>query len=122
MTDIAVSTDASVVLAKAYEQGEYDTRVEELEFEDQPSTDDVAQRSQTVREMSVALQDSDVEYEVRGVVGEEGTALVELAEVVDSDILYVQERGRSPTGKALFGSASQTILLNAPCPVTYVRS
>lgn len=122
VTDIAVATGASVVLAKAYEQSEYKKRVEELEFESQPSTDDVAQRSQTVREIGATLQESVVEYEVRGVVGEEGTAFVDLAEAVDSDILYIQGKGRSPTGKALFGSTVQTILLNAPCPVTYVRS
>jgi nucleotide-binding universal stress UspA family protein len=120
--DVAVPTDASVVLAKAYDEDEYEQRVDELDFESKPSTDQVAQRSQTIRDAEALLDEATVEYDVRGVVGEEGDAIVGLAEAVDPDLLYVQGKGRTPTGKALFGSTAQTILLNAPCPVTYVRS
>jgi nucleotide-binding universal stress UspA family protein len=37
------------------------------------------------------------------------------------DLLVVGGRGRSPTGKAVFGSTVETVLRRAPCPVTYVR-
>lgn len=120
--DVAGPTDASVVLARAYEEEEYEQRVEELDFEGAPSTDDVAQRSQTVRDVAAALDDAGIGHDVRGVVGEEGDAVVDLAKSVGPDLLYVQGKGRTPTGKALFGSTAQTILLNAPCPVTYVRT
>lgn len=121
VVDVAGPTEASVVLARAYDEDEYKKRVNELEFESQPSTDEVAQRSESIRKVARVLDDNGVDYEVRGVVGEEGDAFVDLAETVDSDLLYIQGEGRTPTGKALFGSGAQTVLLNAPCPVTYVR-
>lgn len=118
--DVAEPTDATVVLAKAYGEEEYEQRVDELDFEGQPKTDQVAQRNETVRDAETVLREAAIEYEVRGVVGEEGDALVELAKTIDADLMYIQGKGRTPTGKALFGSTAQTILLNAPCPVTYV--
>lgn len=119
--DVAEPTDATVVLAKAYGEEEYEQRVDELDFEGQPKTDQVAQRNETVRDAETVLREAAIEYEVHGVVGEEGDALVELAKTIDADLMYIQGKGRTPTGKALFGSTAQTILLNAPCPVTYVR-
>jgi nucleotide-binding universal stress UspA family protein len=44
-----------------------------------------------------------------------------MAAGVDADMVFIQERRRSPAGKAVFGSAAQEVLLNAPCPVTFVR-
>jgi len=120
VVDVARPTDALVVLASAYEEEEYEQRVEELEFESQPSTDDVARRSRAVRNVGSDLDDAGVDYEVRGVVGEAGDAFVDLADAVDADLLSIQGKGRTPTGKALFGSTAQQMLLNAPCPVTYV--
>lgn len=122
VVDVAGPTDASVVLARAYEEDEYDERVEKLEFESQPTTDEVARRSEQVRNAARALQDAGIDYEIRGVVGEEGYPFVDLAKTLEPDFLHIQGKGRTPTGKALFGSTAQTILLNAPCPVTYVRT
>lgn len=122
VVDVAGPTDASVILVRAYEEEEYEERIDELEFESQPSTDEVARRSQSVRNIANSLQDANIEYEVRGVVGEAGGAFVDLAETVEPELLYIQEQGRTPTGKALFGSTAQTVLLNAPCPVTFVRT
>lgn len=120
--DVADPTDALVVLAKAYEEEEYERRAEKLEFDESPTTDEVARRSRAIRDMAVALDDAGIDYEIRGVVGTEGHAFVELANSIDPDLLYVQGKSRSPAGKALFGSTAQEILLNAPCPVTYIRS
>jgi nucleotide-binding universal stress UspA family protein len=120
--DVAGPTDASVVLAKAFEEDGYEERVKRLDFENQPTTDEVARRSRTIRNMAADLDNADIEYEIRGIVGEEGDAFVNLAKSVNSDLLYVQGQDRSPTGKALFGSTAQKVLLNAPCPVTYVQS
>jgi len=121
VVDVAGPTGASVVLARTYGEEEYNDRIAELDFESQPSTGEVARRSQSVRNIATTLQDENVEYEVRGVVGEEGDAFVQLAETVGSDLLYIQGEKRTPTGKALFGSTAQTVLLNAPCPVTFIR-
>jgi nucleotide-binding universal stress UspA family protein len=49
---------------------------------------------------------------------EEG--IVDLATDVDADLVVVGGRRRSPVGKALFGSVTQSVVLNAPVPVTVV--
>jgi nucleotide-binding universal stress UspA family protein len=47
--------------------------------------------------------------------------VVALAEELDADLVIVGGRTRSPAGKAVFGSTAQEILLESPCPVTFVR-
>lgn len=122
VVDVADPTAANVVLARAYKDEEYDERVDDLEFESQPTTDKVARRSEQVRSVARALQEAGIDYEIHGVIGEEGDPFVDLAKTIEPDLLHIQGKGRSPTGKALFGSAAQTVLLKAPCPVTYVRT
>lgn len=118
---VADPLDASVILAKAYEPEVYDQRVEKLELDDSPTPDAVARRSRAVRDLAAELDDAGVEYGVRGGIGEEGNAILDLANSINPDLLYVQGKSRSPAGKALFGSTAQQVLLNAPCPVTYVQ-
>ncbi|WP_169732160.1 universal stress protein [Halostagnicola larsenii] len=89
-------------------------------FDGKPSPDDVAQRSESVREIATALEAVDVPAETRGAVGKVGPELVSLSDAVDADLLFIQGRSRSPTGKELFGSTAQTVVLNATCPVTFV--
>lgn len=57
------------------------------------------------------------DYEVVGRVGNPGKKVVEYAEEVDARYLVIGGRARSPVGKALFGSETQSILLNANHPV-----
>ncbi len=48
--------------------------------------------------------------------------IVELADEFDADQIVMGSRKRSPTGKAVFGSVSQQVLLEADDPVTVVGS
>lgn len=123
--DVAVPTGADVVLAHVFTRGEYDDALSNLEFDRQSSevsADDVAQRHSTIRTLARAFDDADVDYEIRGAVGDHGDAIVDLAESVTADRVIVGGRRRSPTGKAVFGSVAQHVMLEAPCPVTFVRS
>lgn len=119
--DVAVPTGATVVLARVYTESEFEDTLAELDFDGQPAPDDVARRSESVRELVTALEAVDVPHEVRGAVGEVGSEFVSLADAADTDLVFIQGRSRSPTGKALFGSTAQTVLLNATCPVTFVQ-
>jgi nucleotide-binding universal stress UspA family protein len=52
--------------------------------------------------------------------GDPGTQVVEYAEEdVDADVISVAGRKRSPAGKAVFGSVSQTVMLDAEIPVFF---
>ena len=48
--------------------------------------------------------------------------LAEAGADVAADLVIVGGRRRSPTGKAVFGSTAQEVMLEAPCPVMFVRS
>jgi nucleotide-binding universal stress UspA family protein len=57
-------------------------------------------------------------------VGEENPAakVLELANEVDASILIIGARRRSPVGKFLLGSVTQTLILEADMPVIVVKS
>jgi nucleotide-binding universal stress UspA family protein len=55
-----------------------------------------------------------------GLVGEAADQLIQYADERDARYLVVGGRRRSPVGKALFGSVTQKVLLNASMPVVTV--
>jgi nucleotide-binding universal stress UspA family protein len=50
-----------------------------------------------------------------------GEQIVGFAKQVEADMVVLGLRRRSMAGKALFGSNSQHIIMNAPCPVLTIR-
>ncbi|MDS0296394.1 universal stress protein [Halogeometricum luteum] len=123
--EVAGPAGARVVLGHVFTREEYDSALDNLEFDrnaDEVSADDVAARHSTVRELVAQLDAADVEYEIRGRVGDHGESIVGLARDVDADRIVVGGRRRSPAGKAVFGSVAQEVMLSAPCPVTFVRA
>jgi nucleotide-binding universal stress UspA family protein len=58
--------------------------------------------------------------EIVGLVGKPSQRVLEYADDVDADYVVVGGRKRSSVGKVLFGSVTQSILLNAECPVITV--
>jgi nucleotide-binding universal stress UspA family protein len=102
---------------------EFDDAVETLDYEfgDGADPDEVASHHSTIRDIEDRLDEAGVDWMVRGDVGPHGKRIVSLAETSDVDLVIVGGEKRSPTGKAVFGSTAQTVMLNAPCPVTFVR-
>jgi len=47
-------------------------------------------------------------------------SIVEMASEIGADKVVVSGRNRSPAGKALFGSVTQSVALNSPVPVAIV--
>jgi nucleotide-binding universal stress UspA family protein len=62
----------------------------------------------------------DVEV-LQDVVPDVGAEVVRVAHERDAELVVVGVRHRSPVGKALMGSVSQRILLDATCPVLAVK-
>jgi len=103
---------------------EYNQVLDRLDFDrnvGEIDPDAVASRHSTIHDLQDVLDEHDVDYEIRGAVGEHGPSIVDLAASTGADRVVVGGRRRSPTGKAVFGSTAQEVLLSAPCPVTFVR-
>lgn len=123
--EVAKPTGARVVLAHVFTDAEYEDTIDNLEFDrnaENLSADAVASRHSSIRTLQQRLEDADIEYQTRGAVGDHGESIVQLARDVDADRVVVGGRKRSPTGKAVFGSVAQEVMLSSPCPVTFVRS
>ncbi|MWV39142.1 universal stress protein [Natrialba sp. INN-245] len=129
--DVAKPTGATVVLAHVISADEYEDEVQsyhdaidrmglDLEQGGVPP-ESLAQETEPVGEIAEELEAASVDVEIRGIVGDQADEIVSLADEVDADNVIVGGRRRSPTGKAVFGSTAQQVMLNAPCPVTYVR-
>lgn len=54
---------------------------------------------------------------VRGRIGTPAEEILSATDSIDPRFLVISGRRRSPTGKALFGSTTQQVLLNAEVPV-----
>ena len=61
--------------------------------------------------------ETDATLEYVGLVGNAADKVLGYAASNDARYVVVGPRKKSPTGKVLFGSTSQEILLNADCPV-----
>lgn len=66
------------------------------------------------------LSDLDVDYQVAGFLGNKAEKILDAAEEYDCDHVFITGRQRSPTGKALFGDATQKVILDFDHPVTVV--
>ena len=123
--DIAGPSGATVVLGHVFTDEEYADSLDRLGFDTtvgEVSPDDVADRHATIRDLAGRLNNAGVDHAVGGAVGDHGDSIVGLAEEADADLVIVGGRQRSPTGKAVFGSTAQKVMLSAPCPVTFVRA
>nr|WP_206335526.1 universal stress protein [Natronolimnobius sp. AArcel1] len=129
---VAGPTEATVVLAHIIEPDEYENEVHNyhdaidqmgIDLENRNLTPEtLAKETEPIGEITKRLDEADIEVDIRAGVGDRAEEIVDLADEIDADNLIVGGRKRSPTGKAVFGSTAQRVLLTAPCPVTYVRS
>lgn len=128
VAEVAGPAHATVHLVRPFSETGFERTVDRLDYDadSPPDPDEVAKRSLTVREVATELRDPARNYGmpivVHGRVDDDtGVAIVDIATEVDADRVIVGGQGRTPTGKAVFGSVAQYTLLNAPCPVTFVR-
>ncbi|MFC6763990.1 universal stress protein [Natrinema soli] len=122
--DIAKPTGAKIVLLQVFSEDEFDDTAQKLEFdpsEENVDADMVARRNMTIHELIEEFEQAGVDYTIRGEIGKPENQIVRVAESIGADRVFVGGRNRSPTGKAVFGSVSQAVMLSSPCPVTFVR-
>ncbi|WP_276299407.1 universal stress protein [Halorussus lipolyticus] len=78
------------------------------------------QQVAAVRRAAELLEDEDIEVDYAESSGDAVRAVLETADDIGADLLCLAPRKRSPTGKAIFGSVTQQVILEADRPVLVV--
>ena len=91
-----------------------------------PAPDTIAERHRSIvyadQQLNEMTDGPSPNTSVHGVISDETqSGILSVVEDVGAEHLIVGGRKRSPTGKVIFGSTAQSLLLTAPCPVTFVR-
>jgi nucleotide-binding universal stress UspA family protein len=81
-----------------------------------------ADRIQSVRRARDFLEDEAVSVQVRDDSGDTTQDIIRVADDVDADAIVLGGRKRSPAGKAIFGSTTQSVILNTDRPVVVTGS
>lgn len=81
-----------------------------------------ADRVESVRRARERLEDEDVDVLVRDDSGDTTEDILDEAEEYDVDAIVLGGRKRSPAGKAIFGSVTQSVILNTERPVVVTGS
>lgn len=74
----------------------------------------------SVNEAKTYLERDGITVQARRELADPPEAIVSVAEEIDADLIVMSGRKRSPAGKVLFGSVTQSVLLDADVPVTVV--
>lgn len=124
--DLVSGTDATVYVLYTFGTDDYESILNAMEVDattDELPPDEVARRHELVRTLTERLEAEGIDCRVRATVG--GTPAEQILDRIDrfgADVAVVTGRRRSPAGKAMFGDRAQRVLLNAPCPVVYLKA
>lgn len=116
--ELARVFDDELVVLSVMTEDRFETR-----SENQPEyyVDDAARDAQTsAREAAADVLETTERVVARGRAGDPTEEILKVAERLPARYLVVGGRKRSPVGKALFGSVTQSILLGASSPVVAV--
>lgn len=80
------------------------------------STDGTTEDIESVTEARKSLAEADVEVTTETAEGDPAMCILDTAERHDADCVCVAGRDRSPTGKAIFGSVTQDVIVGAQRP------
>ncbi|WP_135828927.1 universal stress protein [Halorussus halobius] len=123
--DMARAYDDELVALHVVPQGEFlgdrqGTSLASVDAEPiEQAEQEAAEQAKAVVER--ALDDS-VEVTARGRIDDPADGILAVADEIDARFVVVGARRRSPVGKAVFGSTTQSVLLGADQPVVTVMS
>lgn len=113
-----VHTQMTFVAELPSVQDEYKVTLLHVSDEDVPDFPDSVPQIQQVHSH---LENENIDTHVTLRVSDTGspaTEIVDVAKEVDADQIVMGGRKRTPTGKVLFGSVTQSVLLNTKIPTT----
>ena len=124
--DLAAAYDDQLVVVHVIP--EEDARAHFARLREIPEFEDIsiefeAERAREVVKTIVDKSSESVDRDrviARGAIGEPTDSILSLAAELDASYVVIGGRQRSPTGKVLFGSVTQSVLLNADRPVVTV--
>lgn len=121
--ELASPVDTTVIVVYLFDSDSHTETIQTISEnpDEYLGPDDLASQMDLVEAITDRLEASSIDYEVRATTGTKGDGVVDIATEMKTDRVVIGGDRRSPTGKALFGSRVQNVLLNAPCPVTFVR-
>jgi len=117
--ELARAFDDELHLVHVVEETEY-TRLVEKQSNARETDSGSVEENAAAAATDGADEIVDADYEIVGRVGNPSKKVLEYADEVDARYVVVGGRSRSPTGKALFGSVTQSILLNTERPVVTI--
>ena len=115
--DLASTFGEPLIVLHVMPEGEFNRRREQREYFLDQAADDAAK---TARWAVSGTLDDDSNVEVEGRVGEPVEEIIEVAERNDARYIVLGGRKRTPVGKAVFGSVTQSVMLQADRPVVTV--
>jgi nucleotide-binding universal stress UspA family protein len=115
ITDLPSGTeDVEVTVLNVFEEFEVHDEGQSVSSEDLYEEERVPD---SVTDAVDALEAAGITARIRHEHGDPATVILETAADLDVDAIAVHGRKRSPVGKALFGSVTQAVLLDADRPV-----
>ena len=111
ISELPVDTsDFQVTVAHAYQDDTHRTSGETIPDEESPAVIEAVQR----------LEQAGIEVNSRELYLPVAKGIIDLATELEADSIVIGGRKRSPAGKALFGSVTQSVILESTIPVTIV--
>jgi nucleotide-binding universal stress UspA family protein len=108
------------VMSEEDYENEREDRLSRTEYSEYPMTQAETDAAKRVERAAETALGPNVDVDARGRIGEATPEIVSVAEEVGARYIVIGGRKRTPTGKALFGSITQSVLLNADRPVVTV--
>lgn len=122
-SDYARGSGAELLLfhaADEFENQEVRQRMRDLTGREQNYRPGIEGSEEFVTDVGEKLLADDIDFTVAGAFGDKSDRILSALDQHDCTHVLLTGRRRSPTGKAMFGDVTQTVLLNAEVPVTVV--